>query len=129
MAVKGLDHINIVTGDLAGTKHFYRELLGLVEGDMSALPPGVEAHWLADRSGRQIIHLQRYCPERHGPARPGGATGSIDHVALDCDDFDGMVARCAALGVPCREGIAGASFRQLFVTDPNDVVLELNSRG
>jgi hypothetical protein len=40
-----------------------------------------------------------------------------------------MVARCAKLGVACREGIAGANFRQLFVTDPNGVRLELNFRG
>jgi catechol 2,3-dioxygenase-like lactoylglutathione lyase family enzyme len=129
MAVKGLDHINIVTSDIDGTKQFYRELLGLVDGDTSGMPPGVQAHWLADPTGRSIIHLQRYRPERHGPDEALGPTGAIDHVALDCEDYDATVARCAKLGVACREGIAGANFRQLFVTDPNGIRLELNFRG
>jgi len=127
MAVQGLDHINIVTHDLEGTKQFYKDLLGLVDGDTSALPPGFKPNWLADPSGRSIIHLQRFDPARH--AQPGGATAAIDHVALDCADYDGMVARCSALGVEYRTGLAGASFRQLFVTDPNDVQLELNFRS
>jgi len=54
MAVKGLDHINIVTSDIDGTKQFYRELLGLVDGDTSGMPPGVQAHWLADPAGYAI---------------------------------------------------------------------------
>jgi len=40
-----------------------------------------------------------------------------------------LAQRCAALGVEYRTGLAGASFRQLFVTDPNDVQLELNFRS
>jgi len=127
MPVTGLDHVNIVTRDLAGTKRFYKDLLGLVDGDTSSLPAGIVAHWLADPAGRNIIHLQHFDPERHGS--PGTATGAIDHVALDCTDYDGMVARCTALGVEHRTGLAGASFRQLFVTDPNNVLLELNFRG
>ena len=129
MAVNGLDHINIVTDDIAGTKAFYKHVLGLVDGDTSGLPPGIVAHWLADPSGRSIIHLQSPKPERQGAEGAGAGTGSIDHVALDCSDPEAVRARCAELGVACREGVVGASFRQLFVTDPNDVVLELNFRS
>lgn len=127
MPVTGLDHVNIVTTDLEATKRFYKDLLGLVDGDTSALPPGISANWLADPSGRSIIHLQRFDPARH--ARPGGATAAIDHVALDCDDYEGIVQRCTAMGVEYRKGLGLASFRQLFVTDPNDVLLELNFRS
>lgn len=129
MAVNGLDHINIVTDDIAGTKDFYKRLLGLIDGDTSGLPEGIVAHWLAEPSGQSIIHLQRRNPERHGAERLGVGTGSIDHVALDCSGYDTVRARCAELGVPVREGLAGASFRQLFVTDPNNVLLELNFRS
>jgi catechol 2,3-dioxygenase-like lactoylglutathione lyase family enzyme len=129
MSVCGLDHVNIVTADLAGTKQFYKDLLGLTDGDTSALPAGVEAHWLADPTGRSIIHLQRFDPARHGAGRSSGPTGSIDHVALDCTNYDGVRARCEALGVPYREGLVSPHFSQLFVTDPNDVVLELNFRS
>lgn len=129
MAVNSLDHVNIVTDDIAGTKDFYRRVLGLVDGDTSGLPPGIIAHWLADPSGRAIIHLQPRKPDAQGADRRGAGTGSIDHVALDCSDYDAVRARCAELGVPCRDGVVGASFRQLFVTDPNDVLLELNFRS
>lgn len=127
MPVTGLDHVNIVTTDLEGTKRFYKDLLGLVDGDTSSLPPGLNPNWLADPSGRSIIHLQRFDPARH--AEPGGATAAVDHVALECTDFEGMQARCEALGVAYRTGLGGATFRQLLVTDPNNVRLELNFRG
>lgn len=129
MPVRGLDHINIVTTDLAGTKQFYHDVLGLTDAQMPPLPPYIEAHWLADRQGRPIIHLQRHNPERHGADRASEPTGTIDHVALDCEDFAGMLARCEQLGVPCRvSNPVSNTFRQLFVTDPNNVVLELNFR-
>ena len=117
MPVSGLNHVNIVTKDLAGTKRFYRDLLGLTEVDTAGMVPGVELHWLAD-------------PARHGDGHSAQPTGNIDHVAFTCEDFDGMRARCAELGVACRAvEIAGAPFRLLFLNDPNDVQLELNLRN
>jgi catechol 2,3-dioxygenase-like lactoylglutathione lyase family enzyme len=128
MPAIGLSHVNIATRDIEGTKRFYKALLGLVDGDTSDLPPTAVAHWLADPEGRSIIHLQR--PRERHEGRIGEPTGAIDHVAFDCTDFDGMVAHCEALGVPCRiNAMAGAAFRQIFVTDPNNVLLELNFRG
>jgi len=130
MPVSGLNHVNIVTKDLAGTKRFYRDLLGLTEVDTAGMVPGVELHWLADPAGHTIIHLQRHDPARHGDGHSAQPTGNIDHVAFTCEDFDGMRARCAELGVACRAvEIAGAPFRLLFVNDPNDVQLELNFRN
>jgi catechol 2,3-dioxygenase-like lactoylglutathione lyase family enzyme len=130
MPAIGLGHVNIVTHDIEGTKRFYKDLLGLVDGDTSSLPPQVEAHWLADPEGRSIVHLQRPREGRHPDERLAGPTGAIDHLAFDCTDFDAMLAHCEALGLPCRiNAMAGATFRQLFVTDPNNVLLELNFRS
>ena len=57
-------------------------------------------------------------------------TGSIDHVALACDDFAGIVRRCEELGVAHRvNDRKDADLRQVFVTDPNNVTLELNFAG
>ena len=124
MPVCGLNHVNIVTRDLAASKRFYRDLLGLAEVDTSGILPGIEVHWLADPAGHAVIHLQRHDPARHGDDQ---SAGTIDHVAFSCEDFDGMRARCADLGVACRAvEAAGAPFRLLFVTDPNGVQLELN---
>ncbi|MFC3173194.1 VOC family protein [Novosphingobium bradum] len=129
MPVSGLNHVNIVTADLEATRRFYIDLLGLAEADTSFLPAGIKATWLADPAGRPIVHLQRHDPARHGADRAGGPTGAIDHVAFDCEDFEAMQARCAALGLDFRAvDLGGAGFRQLFLTDPNGVKLELNFR-
>jgi len=130
MPVLGLGHVNIVTRDLAGTKRFYKDLLGLVDAEHPPFGPGIVVNWLADEAGRPILHLQSYDPARHNdPDAP--TTGSIDHVAFDCADFDAVLARCESLGVAARATapIPGAGFRQIFVTDPNGVVLELNFAG
>ena len=129
MPVAGLDHVNIVTRDMAGTLAFYRTVLGLGDSEVPPMPPGYVVNWLADAAGRAIVHVQQYDAARHGPAAVAAPAGPIDHVALECQDFDGMVAHCDALGLAYRvSGVAGRSFRQLFLTDPNGIVLELNFR-
>ncbi|MDO7836724.1 VOC family protein [Sphingobium sp. HBC34] len=125
MAVHGLDHVNILTVDIDGTKRFYKTLLGLVEGVPPPLPAGIEAHWLVDATGHPIIHLQRV-----ENANVGNVAGSIHHVALKCDDFDTMRARCEEMGVNFMvNSFESAKFRQLLVTDPNNVLLEMNFTG
>lgn len=128
MRVKGIDHVNIIAADLEETERFYETLLGLRARPMETLLPGFEGRWLFDADERPIIHLMRFDPERHGEGeRHGMPTGSIDHVALACDDFAGAIRRCEALGVEHRVNDRKyGSVRQIFVVDPNNVKLELN---
>jgi catechol 2,3-dioxygenase-like lactoylglutathione lyase family enzyme len=129
MPIRGLNHVNIVTTDIDGTKSFYKDLLGLAEAESPPLPPGIEVHWLADEQGQPIIHLQRHDPARHGAAAADGAGGAIDHVAFTCLDFEGMRDRCSEMGVPFKVNEAlMVGVRQIFVTDPNHVMVELNFR-
>jgi len=130
MQVNGLDHVNIVTADLDGTARFYANVLGLRTEKSPNAPPGFDGRWLYDASGRAIIHLMAHMSDRHGARDPAASTGHIDHVAFACEDFAGMIRRCEELGVDHRvnDGKFG-SLRQVFVTDPNNVVLELNFRG
>lgn len=130
MEVTGLDHANIVARDIDRTVAFYREVLGLGERTTPAMPPGYVVRWLTDTAGHPIFHVQQYDAARHAPEVLGAMTGAIDHIALECSDFDGMVARCKALGLAYRTNeMDGRDFRQLFLTDPNGIVLELNFRG
>jgi catechol 2,3-dioxygenase-like lactoylglutathione lyase family enzyme len=128
MQVKGLDHVNIVTADLDGTAGFYQALLGLRPERTPNAPAGFDGRWLYDTADRPIIHLMAYDPKRHGLRTEAPATtGSIDHVALACEDFAGMLRRCESLEVEHRVNDRKyGSLRQIFVTDPNNVVLELN---
>ena len=56
-------------------------------------------------------------------------TGTIDHIAFACQDFDGFKLKLEGLGIPYAEaGVASAAVRQLFLRDPNGIVVELNFR-
>lgn len=127
MQVNGLDHVNIIAADLDETVRFYQDVLGFRFGSRPSemdFPGG----WLLDAQGRAIIHLITFDPARHGAQeRRSMPTGSIDHIALACADFAGMVKRCEELGVAHRVNDRQyGDLRQVFITDPNNVTLELN---
>lgn len=125
MQVKGIDHVNIIAKDLDATVAFYERLFGFTV-ERPDFGGGFQGCWLTDETGRAPIHLMAWNAERHGADR-GSATGSIDHVALACDDFDGLLQRCEELGVEHQVNDRRiGNFRQIFVTDPNEVTLELN---
>jgi catechol 2,3-dioxygenase-like lactoylglutathione lyase family enzyme len=130
MQVKGLDHVNIIAADIAETARFYEELLGFRYGERPSemnFPGG----WLYDADDRPIIHVIGYDRARHGEQeRHTMPTGSIDHVALACEGFAAMVKRCEELGIAHRVNDRKyADLRQVFVTDPNNITLELNFAG
>lgn len=135
MRVSGIDHVNIVAADLKRTVAFYGALLGLKRTAIPLMDRARTGCWLTDEAGQAVIHLQAHDPARHGPLRSagdvaGGDTGAIDHVAFVCSDFDAMLRHCREAGLTYRVSEpAGVNFRQLFVTDPDNVLLELNFNG
>jgi catechol 2,3-dioxygenase-like lactoylglutathione lyase family enzyme len=127
MQVKGIDHVNIIAEDLDRTIAFYSDLLGFRAAESPGTAMGFRGSWLIDASGRPSIHLMAFNASRHAALVRGSATGLIDHVALACDDFESMVRRCEELAV--EHAVNDRRFgdlRQIFVTDPNNVKLELN---
>ncbi|RVQ66964.1 glyoxalase [Croceicoccus ponticola] len=133
MSVRTLDHVNIVTTDLSGAVAFYRDILGLIPSDPPEPLKPEDIRWLNDAEGRPIVHMvRREFMERreYFVDNVGNPTGSIDHVAFDCDGLDDMKARLDAAGLDYRvSGVSGIRLTQLFVRDPNNVLLELNFRG
>ncbi len=130
MQVNGLDHINIVTEDLAGTARFYAELLDLEVRDG---PPGLDpakVQWAYDRQGRALIHLNAtdaFQPFAGRDARALETTGALHHVAFNCTGHEAMVARLDARGMEYRRNLVPSiGLVQLFVIDPHGVLLELN---
>jgi catechol 2,3-dioxygenase-like lactoylglutathione lyase family enzyme len=128
LTVLALDHVNIVVADMAATIGFYTSLFGLEPRDPPAPLPAEHVQWLHDSQGRAIVHLV-------SPAMPRdwerdmqpGPTGALHHVALLCDDIDGFRERLKARAIVFRENHAQQTgLRQIFLTDPNDVLLELN---
>jgi hypothetical protein len=60
----------------------------------------------------------------------GPTTGAIHHVALDCSGHQAFIARLEAHGIDYRlNDIPSIHLKQLFFTEINGVLLELNFRG
>ncbi|HEX7750954.1 MAG TPA: VOC family protein [Novosphingobium sp.] len=129
MPIKALDHVNIVAADLDETMAFYARVLGLrPQARPDALASAIPGGWLFDDEGRALIHLITHDVARHGESR--APTGSIDHVAFACQDFAGTLAHIEGLGIPHRVNRRKyGDFSQIFLTDPNNVKLELNFPG
>lgn len=122
MPLTQLNHVTVRTDDLEGTRDFYSEVLGLKDG---ARPPlTFPGYWLYC-GDQAVVHLV----PRSGQigAGNGADTGNFDHVAFVAADFEGMRARFKKLGVPFSEReVPGIRLRQLFLTDPNRVMIEIN---
>jgi catechol 2,3-dioxygenase-like lactoylglutathione lyase family enzyme len=128
MHVEALDHINIVTDDLDRAEAFYRDLLSLERRDAPPPLTHATARWMHDADGRAILHLNSLDSPRHFDRdmapRP---TGALHHVALRCTGHDDTLARIEAMGLEHRcNHVAAIGLRQIFVADPDQVLLELN---
>lgn len=133
-----LNHYSIRTTDLDGCRAFYANVLGLTVGPRPEFPfPGL---WMYAGDHAQyanaVVHiigsdanapqgLNDYLGER-GDAAPSG-TGVIDHVAFFADGLAAMMAHLQQLGIEFRQrAVPGIGLYQLFLDDPNGVVVELN---
>ena len=132
MKVKALDHVNIITSDLAGTASFFADIFGLdIRRGPEPLPPE-HVQWLYDDQDRAIFHINStdvpQAFQRNIEAGPG--TGAIHHVALNCSDLPGFVEKLETSGIEYKiNDIPSVNLKQLFFCEPNGVLLELNFYG
>ena len=121
MGVGMLDHFNIRTRKLDDTVRFYEDILGLQNGDRPNFSfPGA---WMYSE-GRPVVHLVDISPtdEQQKPD-----SGVVHHVAFASRDFNGMKARLASKGMAFdTRQVPGGELWQIFVRDPNGVMIELN---
>jgi catechol 2,3-dioxygenase-like lactoylglutathione lyase family enzyme len=69
--------------------------------------------------------LQAYLGDRDEASLHG--SGAVDHVAFFATDLPVMMARLHAAGVAWRERtVPGVGLHQVFLDDPNGVMVELN---
>ena len=123
-----LDHVNIQTEKLDETVAFYRDVIALRAGNP---PPPLDpalVQWMFDAEGRAIFHLS--APGALVGTRvinKGADTGAVHHVALSCKGHDPMVEKLDRLGLAHNENhVVAIDLKQIFVRDPNGVLLELN---
>jgi catechol 2,3-dioxygenase-like lactoylglutathione lyase family enzyme len=140
MTLQTLDHFNIRTEKLAETLVFYTDVLGLVQG----YRPGVQdprlGAWMY-LGGRPVVHISAFDRNdadlmekvnahlgyRDPDTLFGG--GAVDHLAFNAEGFDAMVARLETQAVEHRKRLVDSGrLKQLFLTDPNGISIELNFR-
>jgi catechol 2,3-dioxygenase-like lactoylglutathione lyase family enzyme len=133
-----LNHFSIRTLDLSATTRFYADILGLQVGPRPSFPfPGV---WLysGDHANyaNAVVHvigldpnnpngLNQYLGERDNSGLHG--SGAIDHVAFFVSGLAAMQSKLTSLGIDFRvREVPVLGLIQVFLDDPNDVVVELN---
>lgn len=117
-----LDHVNVRCSDLEATKAFFETVVGLNDGWRPNFPfPG---YWLY--SGDQaVVHLvdMSLSGERSGK-------GTMDHFAFRGGDYETQKSAIESAGLKVRQNdVPELDMRQLFVTGPDDVVVELQFIG
>jgi catechol 2,3-dioxygenase-like lactoylglutathione lyase family enzyme len=120
MPIVGLHHYSLTApGDvLEEVVAFYGELLGLTPGFRPDF--GFPGYWLY-ASGHPLLHLLQ------DDNRQSGETGYFDHIALQCEDLEQVIARLEDRSVEYfRADIAQTGQTQLFVRDPAGTQVELN---
>ena len=116
-----LDHFNIRTRKLAETVRFYEDILGLEKGARPNFAfPGA---WMYSE-GRPVVHLVDISATSE-PQKPD--SGVVHHVAFVSRGFDGMAQRLKSKGMKFEaRQVPGGELWQIFVHDPNGVMIELN---
>ena len=121
MGVGVLDHYNVSTRKLDDTIRFYEDVLGFENGPRPPFDfPGA---WLYSE-GHPVLHVNDISPTDK-PQRPD--SGVIDHIAFGSRGFEPMKQHLAHKGIPFRVNeVPNSTRRQIFVQDPNNVLIELN---
>jgi glyoxylase I family protein len=123
IAVEGLHHVSICVTDLERARRFYGDALGLSE--IERPPFDFPGAWYA--VGEVQLHLIV-----HPHPRTLRGTTDIDsrdgHYALRVTSYQTALRHLLDRGIPCRERAQNlTAWPQLFITDPDGNVIELNS--
>jgi catechol 2,3-dioxygenase-like lactoylglutathione lyase family enzyme len=113
-----MNHFTVLAKDLAETRAFYVEILGLAEGPRP--PLGFPGAWLY-AGGRPVLHV---IGDRKLPDEPRGI---LDHMAFSATGLADIAKRLDAMKVPYDLRRQPESrVWQLFFFDPNGARVELD---
>jgi len=125
--VKSLDHVTIVVKDLAATRKFYVDALGMDEVPRPGFP--FAGQWF--QAGPTLIHT---ILEFEGSGKAGSAACANSrghHFAFLVDDCHSAAQRIAELKIPfvSPPKLRPDGATQLFVNDPDGHLVELCSNA
>jgi catechol 2,3-dioxygenase-like lactoylglutathione lyase family enzyme len=133
MPLTGIQHLLVLSDDIEATRDFYRDVLGMREGERPPLEfPGF---WLYVGDEPCVHVADRGAYAEHAEtlglavADAAGGDGPIDHIAFAAGDYEEVTARLRRAGIrPVENEVPAAGLRQLFLHDPNGVRVEINVR-
>ena len=123
MASYHLNHINIRTADLEGTRDFYANVFGLEEGFRPPFPtPG---YWMY-AGNAPIVHISPSEPDSPARTNPDGMGHGVDHFAMWGSGLADQIATLECYGIEYeKQLVGGGRVVQLFFKDPNGASIEL----
>ena len=118
MSIIGLNHINIHTSDIEKTIKFYKNILNMKEGFRPAFKiPGA---WLY-AGENPIIHLIK--KKNNGK----NLNSPIDHIAFEASNFEETKKHLEKAKYNFSfADVPETGVKQIFLSDPNGVNIELN---
>ncbi len=150
---RGINHLALVSSDMARTVEFYEGVLGMPLVKTVELPAGMGQHFFFDCGGGDLLaffwfpQVPEGVPGVSAPAaRPDkgdltSAIGSMNHVAFAVPEekIDQYRDKLLALGIECSEvanhddsewGVSremhpGVFVRSIYFQDPDGILLEL----
>lgn len=125
MPVTRMEHLLVLTDDIDATRDFYREAIGLEVGERPPLE--FAGYWLY-AGGVSCVHVAdrgEYTAHAEGLGRQASAA-AVDHVAFNGKDYAELAGRLERGGVEAMENEIPGVMRQLFLTDPNGLTIEIN---
>jgi catechol 2,3-dioxygenase-like lactoylglutathione lyase family enzyme len=134
MPIRELNHFFVRALDLENTRRFYNDILGFEVMPRPNFPfPG---YWMGVNGSIQVHIGPSNIPNRQqyylGTADDAadGESGVIDHVAFLADDPKQFIERFKQHGLQYRpRHLPDSNLYQLFIRDPNGVMIELNFFG
>ena len=134
MPIRELNHFFIRALDLERTRQFYTDVLGFEVMPRPNFPfPG---YWMGVNGSIQVHVGPSDIPNRQAyylgtpDDAADGQSGVIDHVAFLADEPAQFIERFRARGIEFRpRHLPDSNLYQLFLRDPNGVMIELNFFG
>lgn len=123
MQLHDIHHVAIKTQDLEGTDKFYADVLGMEK----VFRPDFDFPGSWFNIGQTMVHILAGSAgfDQDGKRPWGGA--SVDHIALFANGFDEFKSKIEEEGLAWRQfSIPEVGLWQLFMHDPNGVLIELN---
>lgn len=119
--VETIDHVNVESDDVDRSRDFYHNVIGLKEGPRPEFDrPG---YWMY-AGDKPVVHIIKTDPKNK--MLTGSKDASISHFALQIKNYRATRNHLERKGIKyVTNDVSGTKIRQLFLEDPEGVLIEL----